>query len=194
MKAHHPAPGRRWAAPGGQTGTVAASTWDPGAQQLRVQEASAAPGRGDRDQWVLQPAGEPAYPRGQRLSQSRAMSQGASQTCQSPGSCAGEASTHPGDRGLTPSTAGAQEQGGKGRLRKAPPSISVLGRPAFPCSFTYSPNTSRSAGEPGPTAASLTDGGNSLLTAPGLDVGSWCQQIQWPVGTRLPVTDGRPVP
>lgn len=99
------------------------------------------------------------------------MSQGASQTCQSPGSRAREAPTRPGDRGLTPSTAGAQEQGGKGRLRKAPPSVSVLGRPAFPCSFTYSPNTSRSAGEPGPTAASLTDGGNSLLTAPRLDVG-----------------------
>lgn len=32
----------------GQTGTVAVSMWDSGAQQLRVQEASAAPGRGGR--------------------------------------------------------------------------------------------------------------------------------------------------
>lgn len=47
------------------------------------------------------------------------MSQGANHTCRSLGSPAGDAPTHPGDRGLPPSMTGAQEQGGKGRLRKA---------------------------------------------------------------------------
>lgn len=65
LEAHHPAPGQRWAAPGGRTGTVAASMWDSVAQQLRVQEASAAPGRGHR--------GEPARPVGSSVSQGMAM-------------------------------------------------------------------------------------------------------------------------
>lgn len=47
------------------------------------------------------------------------MSRGANHTCRSLGSPAGDAPTHPGDRGLPPSMTGAQEQGGKGQLRKA---------------------------------------------------------------------------